>query len=63
MDSSSVPLREITGYFDFWRQVKQECINETELLKVFATLASFATLYSHSKLSMAAFIQDPVGNL
>ncbi len=39
MDSSSVPLREITGYFDFWRQVKQECINETELLKVFATLA------------------------
>ena len=39
MDNCSVSLREITGYFDFWREVKHECINEAELLQVFSALA------------------------
>ena len=60
MEPSSVTLREITGYFNFWREVKQECINENELLKVFATLAERwddickcpVTNYSHTNLSV-----------
>jgi hypothetical protein len=39
MDHSSVSLREITGYFDFWRDVKQECMDENELLQIFASMA------------------------
>ena len=33
-----VSLLEITKYFDFWRQAKEECASETDCKKLFTSL-------------------------
>ena len=60
MDKRCVSLREITGYFDSWREAKQECMNEKELRKLFTTLSE---RYADFNSSDCIGVLHPAGKL